>query len=160
MHWIPKTVHALEEKHGRKALGNDSCIQHQKHRQTAKWKIYTWDLCCCSVTVVFDSCEPRNHRTPGFPVLHCPTEFAQTNVHWVGDAIQSSHPLLSPSPPAFHLSQYQGLFQWIGSSYQILPMYIQAWFPLGITSSWKASPQQKNHQQNEKAFYIICKPYI
>ena len=48
---------------------------------------------------------------PGFPVLHCLLEFAQIHVHWVGDAIQPSHPLLLPSPPVFNLSQHQGLFQ-------------------------------------------------
>ena len=53
--------------------------------------------------------------TPGFPVLHHLPELAQTYVHWVGDAIQPSHPLSSPSPPAFNLSQHQGLFQWVGS---------------------------------------------
>ena len=47
----------------------------------------------------------------GFPVLHCLPEFAQTCVHGVGDAIQPSHPLSSPSPPALNLSQHQGLFQ-------------------------------------------------
>ena len=47
--------------------------------------------------------------TPGFPVYHQLLELAQTHVHWVGDAIQPSHPLLSPSPPAFNLSQFQGL---------------------------------------------------
>ena len=46
-------------------------------------------------------------------------EFTQTHVHWVGDAIQPSHPLLSPSPPAFNLAQHQGLFQWISSSHQV-----------------------------------------
>ena len=51
--------------------------------------------------------------TPGLPVLHHLPEFAQTHVHWVGDAIQPSHPLSSPSPPAFSLSQHQGLFQWV-----------------------------------------------
>ena len=44
---------------------------------------------------------------------------SQTHVHWVDDAIQSSHPLSSPSPPAFSLSQHQGLFQWVGSSHQV-----------------------------------------
>ena len=52
-----------------------------------------------------------DYRTPGFPVLHPPPEFAQTHVHRVSDAIQSSHPLSSPSPPALNLSQHQGLFQ-------------------------------------------------
>ena len=50
---------------------------------------------------------------PGFPVLHCLPEFAQTHIHWVDDAIQPSHPLLSPSLAAFNLSQHQDLFQWV-----------------------------------------------
>ena len=54
--------------------------------------------------------------TPGSPVLHYLPEFAQTQVHWVGDAIQPSHPLSSPSPPAPNLSQHRGLFQWVNSS--------------------------------------------
>ena len=56
--------------------------------------------------------------TPGFPILHSLPEFAQTYVHWVSDAIQPSHPLSPPSPPAFNLSQHQGLFQWAGSWHQ------------------------------------------
>ena len=50
-------------------------------------------------------CDPMDCRTPGLPVLHCLPEFAQTHVHQVGDAIQPSHPLSSPSPPTFNLSQ-------------------------------------------------------
>ena len=57
--------------------------------------------------------------TPGFPVHHQLPELALTHVHWVGDAIQPSHPLLSPSPPAFCFSQHQGLFQWVSSSHQV-----------------------------------------
>ena len=57
--------------------------------------------------------------TPGFPDLLYLPEFAQTHVHWVSDAIQSSHPLSSPSPPALTLSQHQGLFQWVSSLYQV-----------------------------------------
>ena len=56
---------------------------------------------------------------PGFPVFHYLPEFAQTHVLWIDDAIQPSHPLSSPSPPAFNLSQHQGLFQWVSSSYQV-----------------------------------------
>ena len=55
---------------------------------------------------------------PGFPVLYHLPELAQTHVHWVSDAIQPSHSLLSPSPPAFNLSQHQSLFQWVSSSHQ------------------------------------------
>ena len=75
--------------------------------------------CCCSVS---KSCptllDPLDSSTLGFPVLHDLPEFAQTHVRWVGDAIQPSHPLLSPSP-AFSLSQRQGPFQWISSSHHV-----------------------------------------
>ena len=60
-----------------------------------------------------------NHSTPGLPVYHQLPECTQTHVHWVGDAIQPSHPLLSPAPPAFNLSQHQGLFKWVSSSHQV-----------------------------------------
>ena len=57
--------------------------------------------------------------TPGLPVPHQLLEFTQTHPHWVGDAMQPSHPVLSPSPPTFNLSQHQGLFQWVCSSHQV-----------------------------------------
>ena len=56
-------------------------------------------------------CDPLNYSTPGLPVHHQLPEFTQTHVHLVGDATQPSHPLSSPSPPAFNLSQHQGLFK-------------------------------------------------
>ena len=55
----------------------------------------------------------------GFPVHHQLPEFTQIHVHWFGDAIQPSHPLSSPYPPALYLSQHQGLFQWVSSSHQV-----------------------------------------
>ena len=61
-------------------------------------------------------CDPMNSSTPGLPVHHQLPEFTQTHVHRDGDAIQPSHPLLSPSPPASNPSQHQGLFQWVNSS--------------------------------------------
>ena len=64
-------------------------------------------------------CDPMDCSTPGFPVLHQFPELTQTHVHHVGDAIQPSNPLLSPSPPVFNLSQYRGLFQWVSSSHQV-----------------------------------------
>ena len=101
---------------------------------------------CCSVAQLCPILRNSMDRSkPGFPVLHCLLEFAQTHVHWVADAIQSSHPLSPPSPVAFSLSQRQGLSQWVGSSRQealrtgasasasVLPMNIQGWFPLGLT---------------------------
>ena len=60
-----------------------------------------------------------DYSTPGLPDHHQLPEFIQTHVHSVSDAIQSSHPLLSPSPPAFNLSQHQCLFQWVSSSHQV-----------------------------------------
>ena len=77
----------------------------------------------CSVhfrrSVVSDSLWPQNCSTPGLPVPHHLPEFAQTHIHWVSDAIQPSHPLQSPSPPALNLSQHQGLFKWVSSSHQV-----------------------------------------
>ena len=64
-------------------------------------------------------CDPMDCSTPGFPVHHQHPELAQTHVHPIGDAIQPSNPLLSPSPPAFNLSQHQGLFQWVSSLHQV-----------------------------------------
>ena len=69
--------------------------------------------CCCSVAKSCPTlCDPMDCSTPSFPVLHYLLEFAQTHVHWVSDAILSSHFLLPASPPTLTLSQHQGLFQW------------------------------------------------
>ena len=82
-------------------------------------------LCSLSVVAVVVSsqscltlCNPAACSTPGFPVLHYLPQLAQTHSHRVGDATQPSHPLSPPSPPAFNLSQHQGLFQWFGSKHQ------------------------------------------
>ena len=64
-------------------------------------------------------CDPVNHSTPGLPVHHQLPEFTLTHVHWVSDAIQPSHPLSSPSPPASNPSQHQGLFKWVNSSHEV-----------------------------------------
>ena len=88
-------------------------------------------------------CDPMNRSTPGLPVHHYLPEFTQTHIHRVSDAIQPSHPLLSPSPPPPNPSQHQGLFQWVSSSPQVAkelelqhqhqPFQIQGWFPLQLT---------------------------
>ena len=90
-------------------------------------------------------CGPMNRSTPGLPVHHQLPEFTQTHVHWVGDAIQPSHPLSSPSPPALNPSQHQGLFQWVklfvwgsqsigvSASASVLPMNTQDLSPSGWT---------------------------
>ena len=64
-------------------------------------------------------CHPMNRSTPGLPVHHQLLEFTQTHVHRVADAIQPSHPLSSPSPPAPNPSQHQGLFQWVNSLHEV-----------------------------------------
>ena len=64
-------------------------------------------------------CDPMNRSTPGLPVHHQLPEFTQTHAHRLADAIQPSHPLSSPSPPALNPSQHQGLFQWVNSSHEV-----------------------------------------
>ena len=64
-------------------------------------------------------CDPMNRSMPGLPLHHQLPESTQTQVHWVGDAIQPSHPLSSPSPPALNLAQHQSLFKWVSSSHQV-----------------------------------------
>ena len=90
-------------------------------------------------------CNLMDSSMPGFSVHHQLPKLAKTHVLWVGDAIQPSHLLSSPSPPAFNLSQHQGLFQWVSSLHQVaqsigvsawasvLSMNIQDWFPLRLT---------------------------
>ena len=72
-----------------------------------------------SCSVMLDSLHSMDCSPRGFPVHHQLPEPTQTHVHWVSDAIQPSHPLLSPSPPALNLSQHQGLFRWVSSSHQV-----------------------------------------
>ena len=92
--------------------------------------------------------DPIAGSTPGFSVLFCLLEFAQAPVHWVDDAIQPSHSLLPPSPPALNLSQNQGFFPPVNqlftlggqstgasASVLVLPMNIQSWFSLGSNQS-------------------------
>ena len=97
-------------------------------------------------------CNPMDYSMPGFPIHHQLPEHAQTHVHRVSDAIQPSHLLLSPSPPAFNLSQPSGPFHMsqffasggqsteVSASASVLPMNIQDWLPLGWTGwiSWQS----------------------
>ena len=88
-------------------------------------------------------CDPMDCSTSGLPVHHQFLELTQTHVHWLDDAFQPFHPLLSPSPPAFNLCQHQSPFKWVGSSASggqsirvlastsVLSMNFQDWFPLG-----------------------------
>ena len=83
----------------------------------------TWQTSSVQFSSVAQSCptfcNPMNRSTPGLPVHHQLPEFTQTHVHGVSDAIQPSHPLSSPSPPAPNPSQHQGLFQWVNSSHEV-----------------------------------------
>ena len=76
-----------------------------------------------SCSVISNTWEPVDCSTTGFLVHHQLPELTQTHVHWVGDAIQPSHPLSSPSPLAYNLSQHQGLFQWVSSSHQVVKVW-------------------------------------
>ena len=89
-------------------------------KSRSQWNWQPKGICCCSTTKLCPTlCDLMDCSMPDFLVLHYLLEFAQIYVHWVDDAIQSSHPLSPSSPPALHLSQHQGLFQWVGSSHQM-----------------------------------------
>ena len=123
-------------------------------------------------------CNSMNRSTPGLPVHHQLPEFTQTHVHWVGDAIQPSHPLSSPSPPALNLSQHGSLFKWVSSSHQVakilefsasasvLPMNIQDWFPLGwngwifFQSKEESSPTPQFKSINSLALSFLYSPTL
>ena len=110
----------------------------------------------------------------------CPSElseFTQTHVYWVNDAIQPSHLLSSPSPPAFNLSQHQGLLQWVSSSHQVTKVLefqyqslqcIQDWFPLGLMvwspccprDSQESSPASQFKSINSSAFSFLYGPTL
>ena len=105
--------------------------------------------------------DPINHSTPGLPIHQLLLEFTQTHAHQVGDIIQPSHPLSSPSPPAPNPSQNQDLFQWVNPSHEVakvfvsasasvLPMNAHDWSSLGWTG-W-ISLQSKGLSRVEKVF--------
>ena len=75
--------------------------------------------CCCQSLSHLTLCDTMNCIMPDLPILHQLLELAQTRVHQVGDAMQPSHPLSSPFPLAFNLSQHQGLFQRVGFPHQV-----------------------------------------
>ena len=86
----------------------------------AVWLIYGCSVQFSSVTQSRPTlCDPMNRSTSGLPVHHHLLEFTQTHIHRVGDAIQPSHPLLSPSPLAFNPSQQQSLFQWVNILHEV-----------------------------------------
>ena len=152
-----------------------------KHQLTDDAKMC---VCVCVCIVQFSPvaqfcptlCSPVDCSTPGFPVHHQLPELAQTYVHRVDDAIQPSHPLSSPSPPAFNLSQHQGLFQWVSSLHQVAKVlefqlqhqsfqwifrtdFLQDWLvwsPCSPRDSQESSPtpQFKSIKSSELSFFL------
>ena len=102
---------------------------HSDSRPSSPWchPTISRTLSSCKTKAQFSSvaqscptlCDPTNRSTPGLAVHHQLPEFTQTHVHRVGDAIQPSHPLSSPSPPAPNPSQHQSLFQWVNSLHEV-----------------------------------------
>ena len=102
---IQRTVHSVQLSC---SVVSDSLQPHALQHARPPCTSPTLGLCSKSCPAL---CDPMNCSMPGLPVHHQPPEFTQTHVHRVGDDIQPSHPLLSPSPPALNLSQHQGLFK-------------------------------------------------
>ena len=108
---------------------NNNTAPHKGHIRFTNGRCF---ICCISGLLVLSSvhfssvahscptlCDLMNRSTRGLPVHHQLPEFTQTQVHRVGDAIQPSHSLSSPSPPTFNLAQHQGLLKWVSSSHQV-----------------------------------------
>ena len=137
---------------------------------TACWLINCESMYCqFSVELLsrVQLCDPMDHSTPGLPVHHQLPEFTQTHVHWVSDAIQPSHPLSSPSPPAFNLfpasrsCKMSQLFasggQSIGvsASTAVLPMNTQDWSPLRWTGWPPCNPRDSQESSPTPQFKSI-----
>ena len=143
---------------------------------------------CGKVSHIFSSviqscltlCDPMDRSMPGFPVHHQLPELTQIHVHRVGDAIQPSHPLLSPFLPAFNLSQHQHLFQWVSSSHQVakvLEFQFQhqsfqwifrtdfledwlVWSPCSPRDPQESSPTPQFKSINALALSFLCSPAL
>ena len=120
-----------------------------------------WAVCCCSVTKSCPAlCDPTDCSMPGSCVFHYLPKSAQIHAHWVGDAIQPSHPLSLPSPLALSLSKHQGLFQWVSSSHQVAKLlelqlqhqsfqrifkndFLYDWSPCSPRDSKESSPESQ-----------------
>ena len=112
--WQPTPVLLPGKSHGWRSLVGCSPWGHEESDMTERLHFH-FSLSCIQFSSVtklsLTLCDPMNRSTPGLPVHHQLPEFTQTHVHRVSDAIQPSHPLLSPSPPALNPSQHQRLFQ-------------------------------------------------
>ena len=120
---IPYCFWSLETIHN--ARWNDK--YHKLRKKYAHFNYVYKDPLYLALNAQFNSvaqsyltlCDHMDCSTPGFHVHHQLPDLAQTHVHWVGDAIQPSNPLLSPSTPTFNLSHHQGLFKWVSSSHKV-----------------------------------------
>ena len=92
------------------------CLIKKKKKRTTGTSLVQFSSVAQSYPTL---CDPMNRSTPCFSIHHQLLESTQTHVHWVGDAIQPSYPLSSPSPPAPNPSQHQSLFQWVSPSHQV-----------------------------------------
>ena len=105
---------------GSKIIADGDCSHEIKDACSLEEKLWPTSVQFNSVAQLCPTlCDPMNRSPPGLPVHHKLPEFTQTHVHRVGDAIQPSHPLSSPSPPAPNPSQHQRLFQWVNSSCEV-----------------------------------------
>ena len=97
------------------------CLPRDQSHPFAQPTINPLARCICWAGLLGRAVFPPWNKGPNFGsyILHNLPVCAQTHVHWFSDAIQPSHSLPSPSPPTFNLSQHQGIFQWVGSSYQV-----------------------------------------
>ena len=121
-------------------------LQILRYKQTENEEVEKYCSCCRVIQSCPTLCSSMDCSMTDFPVHPHLQEIAQTPVLWVSDAIQTSHPLSFPSPPAFNFSHHQGIFKCqfftsggqsteVSASASVLPMNIQDWFPLGWTSS-------------------------
>ena len=165
---MEKLLHLIWKpwKHTKLAIGNEKDCQCEKHTDS--------EICCCSVAESCPTlCNPMNCSTPGFLVLHYLPEFAQTYVYWIGDAIQPSHSLSPPSPPALNHSQHQGLFQWINSTHQVAKSWSFSISPsneysglISFTTDWfyilavRGTLKNLLQHHNLKALFLWCWAFL
>ena len=121
--WWGTGMPGMLQQTGSPRVGRGLVTKKQQYNNKlvlSRWFLFHRVFHTCSVaTSCLTLYDPMDCSSPGFPVLQYLPEFSQVHVHWIGDAIQPSHPLLPSSPSAFYLSQHQGLFKWVRCSYQV-----------------------------------------
>ena len=175
----------IPKKKKAKWLSEEALEIAQERRQSVGDSELEYSVQFSSVTQSCPTlCDPINRSMSGFPVHHQLPEFTQTHVHRVSDAIQPSHPLSSPSPPAPNLSQHEGLFQWVHSSHEVAKvlefqlqhqsfqwtfrtdLFRMDWLDLlAVQVTLKSLLQQQNSKSSflqHSAFFIVqlSHPYI